>query len=65
MRREWPWMPISTAIPRPSSSSREVPASVAMVLRREDCASIRIAVLDPATDSVLVQSEEIPVRLGV
>ena len=41
------------------------PASVAMLLRREDCASIRIAVLDPTTDSVLVQSEEIPVRLGV
>ena len=40
-------------------------ASVAMLLRREDCASIRIVVLDPATDSVLVQSEEIPVRLGV
>ena len=40
------------------------PASVAMVLRRENCASIRIAVLDPATDSVLVQSEDIPVRLG-
>ena len=41
------------------------PASVAMLLRREDCASIRIVVLDPTTDSVLVQSEEIPVRLGV
>jgi hypothetical protein len=40
-------------------------ASVAMVLRREDCATIRVAVLDPGTDSVLVQSEEIPVRLGV
>ena len=35
------------------------PASVAMLLRREDCASIRIVVLDPTTDSVLVQSEEI------
>jgi hypothetical protein len=41
------------------------PASVAMLLRREDCASIRIVVLDPVTDSVLVQSEEIAVRLGV
>jgi hypothetical protein len=41
------------------------PASVAMLLRREDCASIRIAVLDPTTDTVLVQSEEIVVRLGV
>ena len=41
------------------------PASVAMVLRREDCPAIRVAILDPATDSVLVQSEDIPVRLGV
>jgi hypothetical protein len=41
------------------------PASVAMVLRREDCASIRVALLDPATDSVLVQSEDIAVRLGI
>ena len=41
------------------------PASVAMLLRREDCASIRVVILDPTTDSVLVQSEEIPVRLGV
>jgi hypothetical protein len=41
------------------------PASVAMLLRREDCPSIRIALLDPTTDSVLVQSKEIPVRLGI
>jgi hypothetical protein len=41
------------------------PASVAMLLRREDCTTIRVAVLDPASDAVLVQSEEIPVRLGV
>jgi hypothetical protein len=41
------------------------PASVAMLLRREDCATIRVAVLDPASDAVLVQSEEISVRLGV
>jgi hypothetical protein len=41
------------------------PATVAMVLRREDCSAIRVVVLDPAADSVLAQSEEIPVRLGV
>jgi hypothetical protein len=41
------------------------PASVAMVLRREDCPAVRVTILDPATDSVLVQSDEIPVRLGV
>ena len=40
-------------------------ASVAMLLRREDFPSIRIAVLDPKTDIVLVQSENITVRLGV
>ncbi len=39
-------------------------ASVAMLLRREDCPSIRIAVLDPTTDTMLVQSEDISVRLG-
>ncbi len=41
------------------------PASVAMLLRREDCPAVRVAVLDPTTDVVLVQSEDIPVRLGV
>ena len=41
------------------------PAAVAMVLRRDDCPSIRVAVLDLAVDSVLAQSEDIPVRLGV
>ena len=39
--------------------------TVAMLLRREDCSSIRVAILDPATDAVLIQSEEITVRLGV
>src|SRR5262249_13170498 len=41
------------------------PATVAMLLRREDCATIRVAGPDPATDAVLVQSEDIPIRLGV
>lgn len=41
------------------------PASVAMLLRREDCPAVRVAVLDPATDAVLAQSEDIPVRLGI
>ncbi len=40
-------------------------AIVAMLLRREDCPTIRVALLDPTTDSVLDQSEEITVRLGV
>jgi hypothetical protein len=39
--------------------------TVAMLLRRDDCPSIRIVVLDPTTDAVLVQSEEITIRLGV
>lgn len=39
-------------------------ASVAMLLQRESCPSIRVVLLDPTTDTVLVQSEEIAVRLG-
>ena len=41
------------------------PATVAMVLRRDDRPSIRVALLDLASDAVLAQSEDIPVRLGV
>jgi hypothetical protein len=40
-------------------------ASVGVMLTREDCASVRVVVQDPATDAVLGQSDEIPVRLGI
>jgi hypothetical protein len=40
-------------------------ASVGMMLTRDDCESIRVVILDPATDAVLGQSDEIPVKLGI
>jgi hypothetical protein len=42
-----------------------VEANVGMMLLRDDCASVRLVVQDPATDAVLGQSGEIPVRLSI
>lgn len=39
-------------------------AGVAMILENEDCKNIRVMIQDPATDSVLSQSNDIPVSLG-
>jgi hypothetical protein len=40
-------------------------ASVGLMLTRDDCEKVRIVILDPVTDAVLEQSEEIPVKLGI
>lgn len=40
-------------------------ASVGIMLTAESCQSVRLVVQDPATDAVLAQSAEIPVRLGI
>ena len=40
-------------------------ANVGMMLTRDDCTSVRVVVLDPATDAVLDQSDELPVKLGI
>lgn len=40
-------------------------ASVGMLLSREDCEKVRLVILDPTTDAVLAQSDEIVVKLGV
>ncbi|HRS17563.1 MAG TPA: PglZ domain-containing protein [Thermoanaerobaculaceae bacterium] len=40
-------------------------ASIGLMLTRDDCAAIRVVVQDPATDAVLAQSEELPVKLGI
>jgi hypothetical protein len=40
-------------------------ASVGVMLTREDSETVRIVVQDPATDAVLGQSDEIPVRLAI
>ncbi len=40
-------------------------ANLGMMLIREDCSSVRVMILDPATDAVLDQSAEIPVKLGI
>ena len=40
-------------------------ASVGLMLTRDDCKTLRVVVQDPATDAVLDQSGELPVRLGI
>jgi hypothetical protein len=40
-------------------------ASLGIMLNDDKCESVRIVVLDPATDAVLAQSETIPVRLAI
>lgn len=40
-------------------------ASIGLMLTRDDCQKVRVVVQDPATDAILDQSEEIPVRLGI
>ena len=40
-------------------------ANVGIMLTRDDCNSVRVVALDPATDAVLDQSSELPVRLGI
>lgn len=40
-------------------------ASVGLMLTRDDCQKVRLVVQDPATDAVLDQSDEIPVKLGI
>ncbi|MFZ1537778.1 MAG: PglZ domain-containing protein [Chromatiaceae bacterium] len=40
-------------------------ASLGMMLTHDSCASLRVLVLDARTDSVLVESEELPVKLGI
>ena len=39
--------------------------TVALMLTRDDCEVIRVVVLDPDTDAVLVQSDDLPVKLGI
>jgi hypothetical protein len=40
-------------------------ASVGMMLTNDTCQSLRVVVLDAHTDSVLAESEELPVKLGI
>ena len=40
-------------------------ANVGMMLTRDDCATVRIVVLDAATDAVLDHSDDLPVKLGI
>ena len=40
-------------------------AAVGLMLTRDDCETVRVVVQDPATDAVLDQSDELPVRLGI
>ena len=46
--------------PRPGQ-----PATVALLLASEEVPTVRVVIQDPATDLVLYQSEDIPVRLGI
>ena len=45
--------------------NRNSEASVGMMLTRDDCDCVRVVVLDPATDAVMDQSDELPVKLGI
>jgi hypothetical protein len=38
---------------------------VGMMLKNDTCKALRVVIQDPATDAVLAQSDEIPVRLGI
>lgn len=40
-------------------------ASVGLMLLRDDCASVRVVVVDPLTDAVLAQSAALPVSLAI
>lgn len=40
-------------------------ASIGIMLTRDDCKTLRVVIQDPATDAVVDQSDEIPVRLGI
>jgi uncharacterized membrane protein len=42
-----------------------VEANLGLVLIRDDCEALSVVALDPATDAVLSQSDDIPVRLGL
>lgn len=52
----------STAVLQMNPNSE---ANVGIMLTRDDCNSVRVVLLDPATDAVLDQSGEIPVILGI
>lgn len=61
-------MAVSAELDRASGVLRVKPgteASVGLMLTRDDCATVRIVVLDPGTDAVIDQSGELPVSLGV
>jgi hypothetical protein len=36
-----------------------------MMLKNDTCKAVRVVIQDPATDAVLAQSDDIPVRLGI
>jgi hypothetical protein len=42
-----------------------IEASVGLMLKRDDCATVRVVIQDPTTDAIIDQSKEIPVSLGV
>jgi hypothetical protein len=61
-------MAVSAELDRTAGVLRLKPgteASVGLMLTREDCATVRIVVMDPNTDAVIDQSDEIPVSLGI
>lgn len=45
--------------------ARGAEASVGLMLTRDDCTTVRVVVQNPATDAVLDQSGELPVKLGI
>jgi hypothetical protein len=61
-------MVVGGELDRSSGILRVMPggeANVGVMLTRDDCESVRTIVLDPASDAVLAQSDDIPVQLGI
>jgi hypothetical protein len=61
-------MAIDAAFDRSTATVQVTPGKVvnlAMILTREDCTSLRVVALDPKTDAVLAQSNDISVKLGM
>ncbi len=40
-------------------------AHIGMIVKRDDCESLRIVVQHPETDAILAQSDELPLKLGI
>ncbi len=40
-------------------------ADIVLILTRDDCSTVRVVALNPTTDAVLAQTDDLPVKLGI